>query len=150
MSAVLNPGVPSGEFVVETVAGIQFLFIRLPSGRRLAYPHPQIEPDPQWGHQITYWGQLPGTVVWGRVKLYGGKIAENIVQAIAADVMSYGARSAEARWMLPFALIHDQGLALAMAGQTAAAFAAALGSLPPWAVGLPLKVDAHVAPYYSK
>ena len=86
----------------------------------------------------------------GRIKLYGGKLAENASQAVAADVMSHGARVAEARGMLPFALIHDQGLAIRRDGKTAEEFAAALADVPVWAKGLPLKVEAKIAPFYSK
>ena len=70
--------------------------------------------------------------------------------AIAADIMAYGSRMAESRWMLPFALIHDQGLALKLIGQTPDGFSQALATLPPWAHGLPLKVETKTAPYYSK
>jgi hypothetical protein len=52
--------------------------------------------------------------------------------------------------MLPVALIHDQALAIKRDGQTAAMFAIALSDLPPWAPGLPLKVEAKTAPFYSK
>ena len=51
--------------------------------------------------------------------------------------------------MMPFALIHDQGLAIRNA-QSADEFAAALASVPSWANGLPLKVEAKVTPFYSK
>jgi len=134
----------------EEAAGIPYLFVRLPSGRRLAYPHPKVEDDPKFGTQFTYWGALPGSTQWGRVKLYGAKLFENICQAIAADIMSHGARVAESRWMLPFALIHDQALAVALPNQNPSDFSTALASSPSWAEGLPLKVEAHFAPYYSK
>jgi len=139
-----------GGFVVEAAAKREYLFFTLPSGRRLAYPDPQLEEDSRFGMQLTYWGQIPGSVNYGRIKLYGGKIAENITQAIAADVMSYGARQTERQWMLPFALIHDQALAVRLGNQTAEDFAASLASLPPWAEGLPLKVEAKITPYYTK
>lgn len=77
-------------------------------------------------------------------------LVSNCCQAVAYDLMSHGARMAESQWMLPFALIHDQGMAVRLKGQTPEMFAAALGSLPTWANGLPLKVEAHVAPFYSK
>lgn len=82
--------------------------------------------------------------------MYGAKLFENICQAVAADLMSYGAQRAEERWMAPFALIHDQALAIQQEGQTADQFAAALQELPPWAAGLPLKAEAKSVNYYSK
>jgi hypothetical protein len=52
--------------------------------------------------------------------------------------------------MLPFALIHDQGLAELCEGQSATGFSAAMASLPQWARGLPLKVESKITPFYSK
>jgi hypothetical protein len=52
--------------------------------------------------------------------------------------------------MRPFALIHDQGLAIRCDGKTAEEFAAALADVPAWAKGLPLKVEAKIVPFYSK
>jgi len=149
MNAVRRPGVRFKEFVVENAAGRTYLFARLPSGRQLAYPDPQIGHDPQFGDQLTYWGQIPMSVQMGRIKLYGGKLAENRSQAVAADIMSHGARTAEERGMPPFALIHDQALALRQ-GRSPIEFAAALTDLPPWARTLPLKAEAKIAPYYQK
>lgn len=150
MTAVRQPGTRCNEFLVEETAGRMYLFFRLPSGRTLAYPEPKLEHDPQFGEQLTYLGQLPMLVQFGRIKLYGGKLAENASQAVAADIMSHGARTAESRGMRPFALIHDQGLAIRTNGRTAEEFAAALADVPPWAKGLPLKVEAKIAPFYSK
>lgn len=84
-NAVKRPGATFGCFSTRVVGGIPFLLLRLRSGRSLAYPHPQISVETyvtktgetRQGESVTYWGQLPGTVNWGRVKLYGGKLAEN-------------------------------------------------------------------------
>jgi DNA polymerase len=150
-SAIAEPGTQHGPFTVRSIAGIPYLLGRLPSGRSIAYPHPKIEKQPGDDRdQITYWGQLPVGVAWGRVKIYGGKFAENFSQGVAADIMSNGARVAEARGMMPFTLIHDQGLALRTKQQSPDEFSAALASLPDWARGLPLKVESKVAPYYRK
>lgn len=150
-SAIAEPGTQHGPFTVRSIAGIPYLLGRLPSGRSIAYPYPKIEIQPGDDRdQITYWGQLPVGVTWGRVKIYGGKFAENFSQGVAADIMSNGARVAEKRGMMPFTLIHDQGLALRTKQQSPDEFSAALASLPDWARGLPLKVESKVAPYYRK
>ena len=150
-SAIAEPGTQHGPFIVRSIAGIPYLLGRLPSGRSIAYPYPKIEIQPGDDRdQITYWGQLPVGVTWGRVKIYGGKFAENFSQGVAADIMSNGARVAEKRGMMPFTLIHDQGLALRTQRQSPDEFSAALASLPDWARGLPLKVESKVAPYYRK
>lgn len=147
--AIRKPNVKHDEFIVENAAGRSYLFCELPSGRRLAYPDPKFENDPKFGEQLVYWGQLATSQQWGLIKMYGGKLAENICQATAADIMSHGARTAETRGMMPFALIHDQGLAVRK-NQTSDEFAEALASVPSWANGLPLKVEAKITPFYSK
>lgn len=132
--------------------GVQYVQVELPSGRKLNYRSPMLQAEPGFPgrHQFTYYGQIPMSQQWGQIKLYGAKLFENICQAVAADLMSYGAQKAEERWMAPFALIHDQALAIQLEGQTADQFAAALQELPPWAAGLPLKAEAKSVNYYSK
>lgn len=166
--AVRHPGMESGPFKIRQIAGIPFLLFKLRSGRSLAYPHPKIElvawtpqrVKDEWGEEepqeqqfrenVTYWGQIPGSGQWGRIKLYGGKLAENETQATAADFMSHGAIKAESLGMEPFMLVHDQGLALRNRGQTVKQYEAALGDLPAWAQGFPMKVEAKIAKYYKK
>jgi DNA polymerase bacteriophage-type len=166
--AVRTPNTDFGPFVVRKIAGIPYLLGKLPSGRSLAFPHPEIEllpwtpkasqeemddpefvPEVQYRENVTYWGNIKGNV-WGRVKLYPGKFAENFCQAVAADFMAHGAIVAEARGMAPFMLVHDQGLALRTNGQTPAEYEAALGDLPVWAKGFPMKVEAHISRYFKK
>jgi DNA polymerase len=165
--AIQTPGKCCGPFVVRQVEGMSYLFAKLRSGRYLAYPRPRIvKRDPTiaerkqmaegWkfheNHfmEITYWGQLPLSTTWGSCKLYGGKLFENFCQGTAADFMAYGAIEAERLGMPSFALIHDQGLAIQEEGKTPEMFAAALATLPPWATGMPLKVEAHLCDYYTK
>ena len=75
--------------------GIEFsfekgiLFIKLPSGRRLSYVRPRLEKDKRFNKDmITYEGVQQGTKKWGRLSTYGGKLTENIVQAIARDCLA--------------------------------------------------------------
>lgn len=162
--AVRFPGTRQGPFIVRKISGIPFLLFYLRSGRALAYPHPKLEllpwtpdkeedtdgePETQFRENVTYWGELPNHS-WGRVKLYGGKFAENETQATAADFMAHGAVNAERQGMEPFMLVHDQGLALRNRNQTAKDFEAALGVLPAWAIGFPMKVEAKITTYYKK
>lgn len=124
----------------------KYLVITLPSGRKLYYPKPQLDEE----GNPCYFGQLSMSAQWGMIKLYGAKAFENICQAVAADLMSHGAREAESKWMLPFALIHDQALAIHADGQSPDQFAHALQQLPSWAHGLPLKAEAKLTDYYQK
>lgn len=154
--AVAQPGYSfsSGRYLsfqVRVVAGKQFLFMRLPSGREVAYPEPKLERDPKFDRDsVTYYGAIPGKAIWGRVKMYGGKWAENGDQAVAASIMSHGARTAISRGYDIFTLIHDQALASFREGQSAEEFGRLLADLPPWAEGLPLKAEAKLCKFYSK
>lgn len=165
--AIAVPGTRCGPIIVKPLAGMLYMLLTLPSGRSLAYPRPEINrreptaeereemkagkvyPDKRF-MEITYWGQLFQSTQWGRVKLHGSKAFENEVQGIAADFMAHGAITAEKRGMAPFALIHDQALALREKGKTAEDFAAALGELPSWAPNFPLRVEAKVCNWYAK
>jgi DNA polymerase len=65
------------------------LFITLPSGRRLSYVRPRLEKDKRFNKDmITYEGTQQETKQWGRLSTYGGKLTENIVQAIARDCLA--------------------------------------------------------------
>jgi DNA polymerase bacteriophage-type len=132
------------------VGGRLYLLQKLPSQRVIAYAEPRIEADPEWGDSVTYYGQLPGKVIWGRIKMYGGKWVENATQAVAADVMAHGAINARREGYIIFTLIHDQALAFRKAGQTITEFCKHLTDLPMWATGLPLVAEGKVVPYYLK
>jgi len=65
-------------FECRRVAGKQFLFMRLPSGREVAYPEAKLEIDPRFDREgVTYYGAIVGKTIWGRVNMYGGKWVEN-------------------------------------------------------------------------
>jgi DNA polymerase len=165
--AIAYPTTQQGPWTFKRVSGFNYLLLRLPSGRSLAFPDPKIErrepnakeraemaegkvyPDKRF-LEITYWGQLPMSATWGRVKLHGSLGFQNEVQAIAADFMAHGAITAESRGMPPFMLVHDQGVTLRNKSQTAEMFAAALADLPSWATGFPMKVEAKIHPWFRK
>ena len=65
-----------------------FLFIVLPSGRKLAYVKPRMGENKFGGESVTYEG-VAGTKKWERLESYGPKFVENIVQAISRDVLVY-------------------------------------------------------------
>lgn len=132
-------------FCSET-AGMMFMLIKLPSGRLLAYPQPRIESD----GRLTFYGQIPGTQKWAHIDTYGGKLIENIVQGIAADVMGNGAINAERAGYQITTLIHDQALGYKQQGQTIERFVELLTALPAWANGLPIVAEGNVVKYYTK
>jgi DNA polymerase len=93
IAAVLNPG------QVHRYRGIEFgvkddrLFIRLPSGRNLTYHQPRLAPSEHWDGQLQLsymgWNTNPksGPYGWIRINTHGGRLTENIVQAIARDFL---------------------------------------------------------------
>ncbi|GKX27868.1 DNA polymerase [Vallitalea longa] len=64
-----------------------FLFVRLPSGRDLAYMRACVENEPGFGKRLVYEGMDQTSKQWKRITTYGGKLTENIVQAIARDCL---------------------------------------------------------------
>lgn len=139
-------------------ANMDYLFMRLPSGRLLSYPQPELtkvrktfdDGRSTVVDQITFYGPLPKTVRWGRVATYGGKLAENATQATAADFMANGACEAERRGFKVVTLIHDEALAWEHPTLTLDDFTDALCTLPPWAEGMPLAAEGKIIPYYLK
>ncbi len=139
-------------FLHENTGGMPFLFCKLPSGRKLAYPRPRLVPSPKFQGKlaIKFFGKIGVTVHWGDVDTYGGKLVENITQAVAADIMCQGAQNAEDDGFAVMALIHDQALAYTGEGQTSKQFVAALTDMPAWADGLPIEAEGGTVPFYKK
>jgi DNA polymerase len=82
--AITNPGVTVGCRKLKVRRKGGWLRIGLPSGRCLCYPEPRIEKN----GDITYVGPNVYTRQWGRIKTYGGKLFENVVQAVACDQLA--------------------------------------------------------------
>lgn len=126
------------------------LFIQLPSGRRLAYARPRIETDQQFNKPcLTYEGQETGK--WCRIKTYGGKLTENVVQAIARDCLAEALR--KVAWMKYHIVlhVHDEIVTEMPRGHgSVEELAKLLGSPLPWAPGLPLKAEGFETNYYMK
>lgn len=103
LRAVENPGgtVIYGRHRIRSNGSI--LFISLPSGRCLCYISPKKE-EKGW----SYMGMNQYTHKWDRIPTYGGKIAENITQAVARDVLAYGMVVAEERGYEIVLTTHDE------------------------------------------
>jgi DNA polymerase len=149
-SAIATPGskFPVGKLVVFTcvTAGIRFLMVRLPSKRHLAYPDPMIVDE-----QITFHGQIPGKVSWGRINTYGGKLVENVTQAVAADCMTIGAVNAMKAGHKIVMLVHDEAVRTTRdSPHDLEHFVRCLTDMPPWAEGLPLTAEGETIPFYKK
>lgn len=127
------------------------LFITLPSGRRLAYVKPGLGQNRFGGTSITYWGISTGRK-WGRLETYGGKLVENIVQAIARDLLVNGMKNvAEAGHQIVMH-VHDEVIIdePLNSGFTIEDACRLMSKLPAWAGGLPLTADGYECDYYRK
>ena len=124
------------------------LTIALPSGRKLYYIDPAVGENRWGGPSISYMGMDQTTKKWRRIETYGGKLVENVVQAIARDCLAQAIDRLEAAGLPVVFHIHDEvvidtpafGSNDAMLGKVVE-----IMSLPiPWAQGLPLGADGWV------
>lgn len=126
------------------VYDLPVLVCKTPSGRIISYPWPKIEDG-----RLTYSGKQQGKKAFGRIDTWGGKLVENIVQAVAGHIMSEGLIQADRLGFEVFMLVHDQALAYAR-DKDPDLFAKALTTMPSWADGLPLEADTKTQPFYTK
>lgn len=153
------------KFGYVRTAGIEYLVMRLPSGRRLYYPRPELknvfkkydeedmlesewkrERGGYWIEQISFYGRHEGK--WGRIHTWGSRLFENAIQATGFDLLDYGCLQAEKEGYRIFLNVHDQSLAhddLPLEG-----FLEAMCRKEPWAETFPLAADGAVHPYYLK
>lgn len=137
-----------GKLVFMYERGI--LFIRLPSGRRLSYIKPRIGTNRFGGDSITYMG-VGASKKWERLETFGGKLVENIVQAIARDLLTSAMMNvANAGYDIVFH-VHDEIIAEAPDSQGSVDEMCKLMSInPDWADGIPLSADGYECEYYRK
>ncbi len=126
------------------------MFIRLPSGRRLAYVNPRIEWDERFNKDgITYEGINLGK--WCRIRTFGGKLVENIVQAIARDCLAESLLRLDAAGYKIATHIHDEVVLDVPHGFGSLEEVEAIMSEPiDWAPGLPMGADGFESDYYRK
>ena len=127
------------------------LFITLPSGRRLAYVQPRLGENRWGGTSITYSGVTTGRK-WGRLETYGGKLVENIVQAVARDLLVHAMRLVAQAGHRIVMHVHDEIVIdePADSGFTVADACRLMATPPVWADGLPLDADGYECDYYRK
>jgi DNA polymerase len=120
----------------------------LPSGRALCYPSPRVNDD----GQISYMGVNQYSRQWSRLTTYGGKLLENICQAMARDVMFYNMPHIEEERYSIRVRIHDELITYAPDGLLYGAehLSKLLATAPAWALGLPLAAAGFEAYRYRK
>ena len=123
------------------------LFIRLPSGRTLAYVKPRMGENRFGGESVTYEG-VGSTKKWERIESYGPKIVENIVQATSRDILMYAMKNLREYRIV--AHVHDEIIIEANPEVSLETVCKEMGRVPPWAEGLILRADGYTCDFYMK
>ena len=122
----------------------RWLRLLLPSGRSLCYPSAKLEDG-----KITYMGQDQYTRKWKRLETYSGKIAENLAQAVARDIMAHGMLKSEDADLEVVLTVHDELLTETVDG-TVDTLVQCMSAVPTWATGLPLAAAGFETTRYKK
>lgn len=137
----------------DCIRGTTCMTVSLPSGRKLYYVEPSVGENRWGGPSITYMG-MNDKNKWGRIETYGGKLVENVVQAIARDCLAQAIEHLEAAGLPVVFHIHDEVVIDTAAFDTNDAMldkVVKIMSTPiPWAEGLPLGADGWVGAFFKK
>ena len=124
-----------------------FLFIRLPSGRRLAYAKPYIGKNKFGGKSVTYMG-INAQKKWDRLESYGPKFVENCVQGIARDLLMYSMQTLSQYFIVGH--IHDEIILECPEDTKLEEICQQMARTPDWAKGLLLRADGYECSFYKK
>ena len=140
---------------VKLESGIRFtgtptaLRVTLPSGRQLVYWQARIAQG-RYGEVVKYWGVDSKTKRWALLDTYGGKLAENVVQAVSRDLLLHSLQQLEAKGVHTVMHVHDEIVAEITKAEELDDLLATMGAAPDWAQGLPLTADGYTCSYYMK
>ena len=136
----------------------EFMTIQLPSGRKLFYYGPKFK-DKKIGHStmptrvLCYQGVVQETKQWGEIDTYGGKLTENIVQAIARDLLGDAMLRMQDEGYEIVASVHDEVIVEVPeinAKDHYNRLVEIMSTPPQWAEDLPLNADGGVMMFYQK
>lgn len=129
------------------------LTIELPSGRKLYYQQATLTTSRFGQEAVKYKGLDQVTKKWWWVDSYGGKFVENIVQAIARDILAYSMQQLDKAGFWLVMHVHDEAIAevdKAKGEELLEQMCDIMGTEVPWALGLPLKADGYITDFYKK
>lgn len=134
--------------------GFQFsantLWIVLPSGRRLAYIKPRLQPN-RFGRMALTFEGLGANNKWVRGETYSGKLTENITQATARDLLAEAMRRIELAGLGIVGHVHDEVILEVPKGQyTVDDVCSIMNQNPKWAEDLPLSSAGYTGAWYYK
>lgn len=152
----LQAGLPQGTHglifapEVDLIYGQTFLTVQLPSGRKLFYAKPFLQENRFGKLAVHYYQVGQKTKKWEVSSTYGGKLTENIVQAIARDCLAETLRRIDARDLQVVFHVHDEVIVDAPMNVTVEELCALMAEPIPWAPGLILKGAGFENNYYMK
>lgn len=154
MSAIEQPGrAVKASRILATVRD-DWLTLKLPSGRFLCYYQPEIQEHRQFENtdEITFMGVNQFNRKWERISTYGGKLVENVTQAVARDVLAHNLSAIEQAGYQVVTTIHDEVITEAAKDSeyNAESLSALLATVPEWAEGLPLGAEGYESARYRK
>lgn len=134
----------------DLVFGQSFLTVQLPSGRRLFYPRPFLQEN-QFGKMAVHYSALgQQSHKWEVTSTYGGKMTENIVQAVARDCLAEVLKRIENLGLQVVFHVHDEVIIDAPVDVTVEQICSLMAEPVPWAEGLVLKGAGFENGYYMK
>ena len=134
----------------ELMYGQSFLTVQLPSGRKLFYPKPFLKENQFGKMAIHYYTVGQQTKKWEVASTYGGKMTENIVQAIARDCLAETLRRIEQLGLQVVFHVHDEVIIDAPMEVTEEQICDLMAEPISWAPGLLLKGAGFESSYYMK
>ncbi|WP_419724825.1 DNA polymerase [Terrisporobacter petrolearius] len=126
------------------------LFIKLPSGRRLAYVKPRMGKNKFGTYSLTYEG-IGEQKKWTRIETYGPKLVENIVQGISRDILAYAMLNIRNEGGDIVMHVHDEVVVEVKKDEkTVDEICDIMTIVPPWAKNLPLRAEGYKCDFYKK
>lgn len=134
----------------DIIYGQCFLTVRLPSGRKLFYAKPFLAENKFGRPAVHYYTMGQQTRKWGIDSTYGGRLVENIVQAIARDCLAETLRRIDAKGLQVVFHVHDEVIIDAPMETTVDEICGLMAEPIPWAPGLILQGAGFESSYYMK
>lgn len=129
---------------------LDFMTIKLPSGRKLYYANPHIGQNRFGRDSICHYGMNQTSKKWEVVETYGGKLVENITQAVARDCLFEAMMHLDAAGLPIVFDVHDEVVVETISKDDLDRVIKIMSQPIPWAPGLPLTADGWADEYFKK
>lgn len=159
IEAIRRPQTPMVCGRLTIIANAAWLLIKLPSGRLLTYAQPHLvrtempwstEERPAFRDVAWAWGENALTRQWEAYSLWGGFLTENVVQAIARDLLAEAMRRGDAEGIMPVLTSHDEQVCEITSADQADRMRQIMEDVPTWAQGIPIAVEGWIGGEYRK